>query len=279
MYFRADIRSLYFTTVCLVSLFLSWFVKPTGYSSLLWVLGSAALCFITCVINHNHMHYRIFRDSKANFLLEILLTACRGHTSATVYVPHNMNHHLYQGNNRDWITPNHVNHKRDLASTVTYIFLSILRMNIERRNDKSPVPTTIRHQKNLQRVFLYFLLAVLLSIDIGSTLYFIVLPWTLGACLLVGANLYQHAGCDSKHIYASSRNFENRFENWIFFNNGLHTAHHIYPGVHWSELPKIHANIRAKIPDDLNQGSMLFYALRYAFPNREEKHAHSYIKS
>jgi len=34
-------------------------------------------------------------------------------------------------------------------------------------------------------------------------------------------------------------------------NLGLHTAHHKQPGVHWSLLPQLQAEIEEQIPDEL----------------------------
>ena len=47
--------------------------------------------------------------------------------------------------------------------------------------------------------------------------------------------------------YNHSRNHIGRVLNWCLFNNGFHTAHHMRPGLHWSELPDFHREIAANI--------------------------------
>jgi fatty acid desaturase len=39
--------------------------------------------------------------------------------------------------------------------------------------------------------------------------------------------------------------------NAMLFNNGYHTVHHLKPGVHWSETPKLHAENRANMHPDV----------------------------
>ncbi|MBP8852482.1 MAG: fatty acid desaturase, partial [Moraxellaceae bacterium] len=47
------------------------------------------------------------------------------------------------------------------------------------------------------------------------------------------------------------RNVEHPLYNFTSWNLGYHTAHHIYPGMHWSELPRLHDGIRHRIPGAL----------------------------
>ena len=60
------------------------------------------------------------------------------------------------------------------------------------------------------------------------------------AVKIVSINLLQHQDCDFDSRFDHSRNWTGKMLNWCLFNNGFHTAHHLYPGAHWSQLPKLH---------------------------------------
>ena len=117
---------------------------------------------------------------------------------------------------------------------------------------------------------------LIISEPVSFALY-LALPWFLGAFLLVSVNLYQHAGCNPENIYEGSRNFVSPIENWFFFNNGYHTAHHLIPNKHWSELANYHAEVCKDIPPVLNQKSILIFLIKNAIPgSSKEKKAHAF---
>ena len=59
-----------------------------------------------------------------------------------------------------------------------------------------------------------------------------------------------------------ARNFEGLL-NPLFFNIGLHTAHHENPHAHWSELQQLHArHYRDRVHPALNEGGLVPYMLR-----------------
>ena len=51
----------------------------------------------------------------------------------------------------------------------------------------------------------------------------------------------------TSHFDASFNN-TNPLYNFMTCNLGLHTAHHYRPGMHWSLLPALHAEIESRIP-------------------------------
>ena len=57
--------------------------------------------------------------------------------------------------------------------------------------------------------------------------------------------------------HLASRNVEHPLYNLTSWNLGFHTAHHMYPGIHWSRLPALHARIRPNIPSILISQDLL----------------------
>lgn len=72
--------------------------------------------------------------------------------------------------------------------------------------------------------------------------------------------MLQHDGCDMNSKYNFSRNFTGSILNFFAYNNGYHTAHHLWPGLHWTSLPTVHAErIKPHIHPNLDQESILGY--------------------
>jgi fatty acid desaturase len=79
----------------------------------------------------------------------------------------------------------------------------------------------------------------------------------------VAINLLQHQGCDHSSPHNHSRNLTGAMVNWLFLNNGYHTAHHQRPALHWSLLPEYHQReIAPHIRADLSQRSFFVFLWR-----------------
>jgi fatty acid desaturase len=140
-------------------------------------------------------------------------------------------------------------------------------MQLQRRHNEAPRLGKNRARAlKMERAILAGVIVLALWHDWQVFLLFNVLPWMLGLALLVGVNLLQHEGCDPDTPLGESRNFVGRAGNWLLFNNGFHTAHHLRPGLHWSELPALHASIRARLPHaDLEMPSLSLYLWRFGW--------------
>ncbi len=118
--------------------------------------------------------------------------------------------------------------------------------------------TTLLHYQQDRRSLLFILAADLMLLwpHFGPALP----RWTSPLWLL------QHDGCAPGTVLGESRNFIGPLGNWLFFNNGFHSAHHQQPGAHWSTLPARHALLRANLPGaDLEQPSILAYLWQFGW--------------
>lgn len=89
------------------------------------------------------------------------------------------------------------------------------------------------------------------------------LPQLVGKYCIVTLNILQHDGCDPLDKYNNSRNFTSWLLNFLCFNNGYHTIHHLYPGKHWSLLIDEHnAKIKPFMHPNLDQPSLFAYMYR-----------------
>jgi fatty acid desaturase len=69
---------------------------------------------------------------------------------------------------------------------------------------------------------------------------------TFGSFLIV---LPEHFRCDRvADTRLNTRSVETgRLLAWVYWNGNFHTAHHLRPNVHWTDLPAVHAEERASI--------------------------------
>jgi len=82
------------------------------------------------------------------------------------------------------------------------------------------------------------------------TLFVFVLPMGLMLFHTSWATYTHHAGKKTTSDFVASNNILHRGYNILTGNLGYHTAHHVRPGVHWSQLPALHATIAHRVPAD-----------------------------
>lgn len=212
-----------------------------------WILCACLLCFIASIINHNHMHCRIFRDNALNILLNLALSIARGHTATGIVIPHQLNHHIEVGSDRDWIRPNLSGPGIGWRRLPRYVTFASINMMIQRTKPAAPVlPSQRLRSLRIEKAFLFAAIALAAVHDWHVFLLFNALPWLLGLSMLVAVNLLQHDACSPTMLLGESRDFTGTLGNWLFFNNGFHTAHHWRPAAHWSKLPALHLELQTQ---------------------------------
>ncbi|KAF3020081.1 hypothetical protein E8E14_002514 [Neopestalotiopsis sp. 37M] len=121
----------------------------------------------------------------------------------------------------------------------------------------------IAKQRRLEQAVVFGTSAVLLFFDWRRWMWFALLPQFYAKYCILSLNMLQHDGCDTSSKYNFARNFTDPLLNWLCFNNGFHTIHHLYPGLHWSVLPEKHRELIAPyISSTLEEPSILAYMWR-----------------
>ena len=109
------------------------------------------------------------------------------------------------------------------------------------------------------------LLGLFLINPVNALMVFLI-PMILMLVVLLDNTYQQHSGLATHNHLLASRNVEHPLYNLTSWNLGYHTAHHIYPGIHWTELPALHTRIRHRIPDVL-VSQKLIPNLHHEVPN------------
>ena len=215
------------------------------------ILPLAALGMFVAPINHHHQHVNTFRARWANRVYELALSLQAGIAPYGWVLHHNLGHHAHYlsqppHENPDesrWTRPDGTQMGR-LEYSIDLLLhhqLDIIRVGLQR--------------PRVFRSFLWMQLPLLGLIAIGlwfrpleTTLVFL-LPGFLTLFHTIWATYEHHAGCPNTGHFDASRNREHWFYNALTGNLGFHTAHHLRPGLHWSRLPALHAEIRDQIPE------------------------------
>jgi fatty acid desaturase len=114
-------------------------------------------------------------------------------------------------------------------------------------------------------------LGVFIWLDPVKALILFVLPMPIMHIGLLDNTYMQHSDLDLSSDFTASRNSTSRLYNFISWNLGYHTAHHIKPNLHWSKLPAYHDSIKQQIPEGVMCDSVLLSACSYRHSKEQPK--------
>ena len=227
-------------------------------------LGIWYLCGTTAALQHHHGHCSIFHSKWQNDILDLIMSFQSGITPYAWILHHNIGHHANYMNQYP-IEDDNI-HKLDASNwsrndgTVMnrweYVFYNRKRMHarcteIGKKSKKIYVEYKKYRYVTLFLTALILIGSYFLQLNILSVaIMFVILPQIM--VLMVFETTYDHhSGLFTENKFEASRNIITSFYNFMRLNLGYHTAHHVKPGLHWSELPEYHATIVHQIPDDL----------------------------
>jgi len=207
-----------------------------------------------CAWNHHHQHTLTFVHTLPNRFLELSYGL---HTGATTHLW--LLHHVF-GHHRNFLNQELDEsrwRRRDgtrmdtLEYTLTVALTSYYRGFLVGRRYPDKYRTHV--------IFTLLAAAVVIGLTIAkpvAALMLFILPMITGLLITAWATYDHHAGLDTGDEFNASYNNMNRIFNLLTGNLGYHTAHHHKQGVHWSELPRLHDEIKDQIPNALFRASL-----------------------
>jgi fatty acid desaturase len=226
-----------------------WFASPAV--ALLALLPIFAISTVVAAFNHHHQHLNAFHSPFLNRVYDVLLAVQTGVGPYTWVLHHNLGHHQNYLNQPPSAEPDESHWTRKDGSQmgrIEYTLHTFLHHQVDVYRIGRRHPQVFRRYL-LMKAPCYAFIALGLYLNPLNYLLVFIIPSVLALMHTCWATYEHHAGyLASEHVEASV-NRENALFNLLTCNLGLHTAHHMKPGLHWSELPELHAEIRDEIPE------------------------------
>ena len=206
-----------------------------------------------CAWNHHHQHTKTFRQNPLNRILEISYALHTGVTT-NLWLLHHVfgHHHNYLDQTRDesrWQRQDGTT-MGEWEYTWTVAFTAYYRGYKVGRRYPPHYRTHLIYTGLTGAIVL-----ALISYNPLSALLLFVTPMMLGLLITAWATYDHHAGLPTENDFRASYNNMNPLFNLVTGNLGFHTAHHYRLGVHWSELPQLHEEIKHNIPPEVYRSS------------------------
>lgn len=270
--YAADYRTLLWTLVFTPSLVVAQYLRPDWVPWLSWLSFYFA---IACgVIAHNHLHLSTFKSKWQSELFGDWISIFYGYPTFAWIPTHNLNHHRWLNKAGDATITWRFTNRHTSFVALTYFFVSAyyqsapIKNFVRRAKETNP---RLYRQIIRQHCIVWGAHALLLSTAIvlhGFKTGLFVWAMSLGLpamfalWTLMFFNYEQHVHADAWSPTNHSRNFVGKALNFLLFNNGLHTSHHENARMHWSQLPKAHAQFEAAIDDRLKEPSLFWYLIK-----------------
>ena len=247
--YRAD-RGPVLYVIAIFAARLALWQEATPAAALAALLPLTIASMFVAPIHHHHQHLNTFRSPLLNRLYDLMLALQTGVAPYAWVLHHNLGHHARYLQQRPHEEPDESTWTRPDGAQmgrVEYTLATLLRHQLD----------IFRIGRRYRRHFRYFLwmklplyglCGVALWLQPLNTLLVVLVPGLLTLTHTIWATYEHHAGCGTDSHLEASLNRTNPLYNRLTGNLGYHTAHHMRPGLHWSLLPKLHAEIEREIP-------------------------------
>lgn len=247
--YRADRRPVVYVHAMFALHALVFFLAPVWVAALcvvpLWLVS-----MFVAPVNHHHQHLNTFRSPILNRIYDLVLALQSGIAPYAWVLHHNIGHHVNYLNQRPHPKPDESKWTRRDGTTMGRVEYTI---DLVLHHQIDIVRLGLKHRRYLRpflwmKVPLWSILALALWYNPVNAFLVILLPGFLTLVHTAWATYEHHAGHFPTNHFDASFNNTNPLYNFMTCNLGLHTAHHYRPGVHWSLLPALHAEIVSRIP-------------------------------
>lgn len=196
---------------------------------------------------HNQAHVPMFRGKTANWLINILFFLETGMRVVQFQIQHNLGHHcFYLDPYRDKDPASLIKADGSTMSRWEFIIRDIFLYTSDTLRIGKSYPHWLNRWYRELGVCLIVITILLLVHPLKALILFLT-PILLIRRFFMFLVYEDHVDLPFDDAYSASHTKTNTLGNLLFFNNGYHLAHHLKPLVHWSELPKFHAEIEDKI--------------------------------
>ena len=240
-----------------------------------WMLPvSMYLAYSAGVLAHNHNHTRVFVGRRANAVYGAVLSFFYGYPTFVWIPTHNENHHRFVDREGDATATWRHTRENNAWTAFSYFFwsaawqaplTSAYLARVKRQSTRAWLSLIAQYVI----VFGGHLTALALAIHAhgartGTFAYVSALGLPAAGALwgLMFTNYVQHVDCVTGSEWDHSRNFTNRWMNYLVFDNGFHTVHHRRANLHWSLARAEHERVAHHIDPRLNDTHIAAYCWR-----------------
>ncbi|HEY8944446.1 MAG TPA: fatty acid desaturase [Polyangiaceae bacterium] len=270
--YSSDYRTVLWMLVFAPGVMLAQFIRPELIGEL--TVFSLYFGVAAAVIAHNHNHSPTFEKKSANAWFGKWLSIFYGYPTFAWIPTHNLNHHKLVNKPGDATITWRFTNRHNVLVAATYFFVSAFYQRIPttqfiaRAKENNPkLYKMIRGQYvfwGVGHLSLFAAAVALHGLSLGTHVWVfaVLLPALFALWTVHLFNYEQHVHTDPWSDYNHSRNFVGKTLNFLLFNNGYHTAHHENAGLHWSELPKLDAELAPHMHPALREKSVWWYWFR-----------------
>ena len=262
--YKSDIRSIAYILVISTILFILY--QHEGLLDSKWIISlwifQLIMSISVGVMIHNHKHLPMWKGKFLNIITDSWLTVLYGFPVFGWIPTHLQNHHIHTNKEEDYTKTYSFSEKNNLFNLIIYPMYS---GGVQQKAIVSYMKSLFKKDRTkfwssmIQVVILVAFMSIMFILDWRKAIFYVIIPQQIALTSVLIFNYVQHIHADEESEYNHSRNITGWVLNSFLFNNGLHTAHHLKPNLHWSKIPSFHKEIEHKINSVLNEKSILWF--------------------